>query len=258
MNYRVCFAAYLRRQGRRESTVKSYVRALEEFYQYSEGQRRRRTLPGQMVPEQIEAYKQYLLYQRGLRPSTVNRRLSALSALARFLISRRMLNGNPLELVSRAGNEPLDVANLRSSWESVQRLRTEVHGDVINVRDRAIIELLYAGLTVRELCGLRYDPHWSTDNGMLEVGERAVTLQAWACLALEHYLILRPILQGNYLLVGKGADNSLKASSIYSTVRRLARLAGVKVGVKDLRLGRLAAEVFGFGATANVSAGVAA
>ena len=64
---------------------------------------------------------------------------------------------------------------------------------------------------------------------------------------------LRPILKGRYLIVGNGAENAL----VYSTVRRLARLAGVRVGVKDLRRGRYIAEVLGF-CPAYITAFVAA
>ncbi len=92
---------------------------------------------------------------------------------------------------------------------------------------------------------------------MLTVGERVVSLHPRASLALEHYLILRPILKGDYLIVGNGSGSALKHSSVYSTVRRLARLAGVRVGAKDLRLGRFATEVFGF-STASGAYGVAA
>jgi len=53
--------------------------------------------------------------------------------------------------------------------------------------------------------------------------------------------------------VGNGAENAL----VYSTVRRLARLAGVRVGVKDLRRGRYIAEVLGF-SPAYITAVVAA
>lgn len=104
MNYRVCFAAYLRLQGRKESTVKSYGRALAEFATYCGSQKKNGGLLKQFNPHKLQSYKDNLLYDRDLRPSTVNRRLSALSAFARFLLSKGLLKGNPLELVSRAGS----------------------------------------------------------------------------------------------------------------------------------------------------------
>lgn len=257
MNYRACFAAYLRRRGRRESTVKSYGAALAEFIAFSGSQGRRRSLLKQLHPRRLEAYKIYLLGERGLRPSTVNRRLSALSALARFLVSKGMLNGNPLDLVSRVGRKEVKKENMRVSWEAVQQLRIEVHKDVMNVRDRAVVELLYAGLTVRELCSLKYDEGWTADHSTIRVGESNIDLHARACLALKHYMILRPILQGDYLFVGKGAGWSVKPGSIYWIIRRLARLAGVRIGVKDLRRARYAIEIFEF-ETAVISTPAAA
>lgn len=200
----------------------------------------------QLNPKRLEAYKSFLLDKRGLRPSTVNRRLSALSAFARFLISRGVLTGNPLDLVSRVGKPQVRIEDRLIAWEGVQQLLAEVHRDVLNVRDRALVELLYAGLTVRELCSLKYDGNWTADNNTLIVGDRAVTLHARACLALEHYMILRPILRGDHLFAGKGPSCSLKHASAYGMVRRLARLVGVKIGVKDLRRARYAAEVFEF------------
>ena len=246
MNYRACFAAYLRRRGRRESTVRSYGLALAEFCKYCGGQGRRSSVLRQMVPQQMEAYKLYLLEHRGLRPSTVNRRLSALSAFARFLVNKGMLAGNPLDLVSRVGGKAVTSEHLSISYEGVQQLRAAVHEDVLNLRDRVVVELLYAGLTVRELCDLKYDDSWSADKNAIIAGERTVALHAGACLALEHYMILRPILRGDYFLVGSGPQWSLRPGSVYGIVGRLARLAGVSIGIKDLRLARYAAEAFGF------------
>ncbi len=257
MNYRVCFAAYLRRRGRRDATVKSYVLALAEFCKYSGCQGRKRSLCKRLAPGQVEAYKLYLLSRRGLRPSTVNRRLSALSAFARFLMEKRRLSSNPLELVPRAGRKTPSTDEIRTSWEGVQRLRAEAHKDVLNIRDRAVVELLYAGLTVREMCGLKHEQGWSPDNNTIKAGERPVSLHAGAITALKHYMILRPILRGGYLLVGAGPGCSLKPGSVYGIIRRLARICGIKTGVRDVRLAGYAAEVYGF-SPAGISAAVAA
>ncbi len=257
MNYLVCFAAYLRRCGRRESTVKSYGRVLCEFAGYGSRHSKSNSLLKQFNPNKIEAYKSHLLYDKSLRPSTVNQRLSALSAFARFLLSKGLIKGNPLDLVSRAGCNLITENDRRASWDSVQRLRAEVHKDIINVRDRAMVELLYAGLSVRELCSLRYEEGWSSDNDNIQVGDRKVSLHGRACLALEHYGILRPVLKGDYLLVGSGPERSMKPGQVYATVRKLARMAGVSIGVKDLRLDRYAGEVYGFGA-ARIAVAVAA
>ena len=246
LNYRICFAAYLRMLGRRESTIKSYGRALVEYAAYCGRQKKSSGLLKQFNPHKLQSYKDSLLYDRGLRPSTVNRRLSALSAFARFLLSKGLLKGNPLELVPRAGREEINKEHMQKVWDGVQHLRAEVHQDVINVRDRAVVELLYAGLSVRELCSLKYDVSWNPDSDSITVGERRVALHARACLALEHYMILRPILRGDYLFVGSGPGWSMKTGCIYAVIRRLARMLGENIRVQDLRRARYAGEVYGF------------
>jgi site-specific recombinase XerD len=187
----------------------------------------------------------------------VNKRLSALSAFARLMVNKGLLDGNPMELVARAGGKALQAEQIRLSYEHVQKLRSQVCSDMTNVRDRAVVELLYTGLTVRELCRLKYDGSWSADTSAIVSGERQVHLHAKACLALEHYMILRPILRGEYLFAGAGPGWSLKPSRVYCIIRRLARLTGVKIGVSDLRVARYAAEIFGFG-PAHVSTPAAA
>jgi hypothetical protein len=49
----------------------------------------------------------------------------------------------------------------------------------------------------------------------------------------------------------------MKPGQIYATVRKLARMAGVSIGVKDLRLARYVGEVYGF-EPAAIPAAVAA
>ena len=117
MNYRICFAAYLRMLGRRESTIKSYGRALVEYAAYCGRQKKSSGLLKQFNPHKLQSYKDSLLYDRGLRPSTVNRRLSALSAFARFLLSKGLLKGNPLELVPRAGREEINKEHMQKVWD---------------------------------------------------------------------------------------------------------------------------------------------
>lgn len=246
MNYRASFNTYLRRLGRSESTVKHHNRAVAEFWEFIGPKARQRGLLRHMVPAHLEEYKLHLLNERKLKPSTVNKRLSALSSFARLLVNKGLLSGNPLALVARAGSTIRSRDDFQLAFEKVQRLRNEVHRDIINVRDRAVVELLYAGLTVRELCSLKYDENWSADNNTIEVSQRRVVLHPRACLALEHYMILRPIIRGEFLFAGPGPGWSLKPAQIYWIIRRLARQTDVQVGVRDLCVAHYAAGVFGF------------
>jgi len=239
VNYRICFNAYLRRQAYCPATIKSYDYALNDYMAYFRLGRKRAGLLKNFNPPRLEAYKEYLLDTRGLRPSTVNRRLTALSAFARFLWGRGLLEYNPLEAVARVRSDGTSKVRPLASWEEVQKFRREVNLDVLELPGRLIAELLYTGLSVREIRELRYDEN--AGPGSIKAKERVITLHPEARLALSHYLILRPILRGAYLIAGEEADCSLKPGAVYYLMHKFSQKIAARVTVRDLRLARFVA-----------------
>lgn len=237
MNYRLCFSAFLRQQAKSPATVKSYSHALDEYISYCRSTRKRSLLKS-FNPENLEAYKEHLLINRGLRPSTVNRRLTGLSTFARFLLVRGLLTYNPLELVARVRSDGTSNVRRRAAWEDVQSLRREIHQDFFDLRGRLVVELLYAGISMNEIRELRYDETAGTES--IKVGERLIMLHPEARLALEHYRILRPILLGEHLIVDSGEGWSLKPGTVYYVLQKFSRIIGARVGVRDLRLAQFA------------------
>lgn len=237
MNYRVCFAAYLRRRGRRPATIRRHILTLAEFCSYCRKSGRRTSIIKSLHPARLNSYRDHLLTRRRLRPSTVNARLSSMSAFCRFLIEKGILPGNPLEMVARVGREGEVQIKPRASWEDVQRLRREVSADILNLRGRIVIELLYSGLTVRELCLLPWEDQ-SSPVLRAGPGRRRVELEEATRQALQHYLLLRPILRGSYLIVGNSPDWSLTPAAVYGLLKRINKKLGLAVTVRDLRLAR--------------------
>ncbi len=234
MNYQSCFAAYLRRQGKCPATVRHYTRATADFKDYCTRAGNRGSLLKNLQLLQLEGYRDYLLKTRGLRPSTVNNRLTAMSAWARFLLAQGILAYNPLELVSRVSSDGTCKARSWASGEEVRQLCREVNRDVLDLTGRIIVELLYTGLSVRELCSLRWNGEPAGD--CLQLGKRQIMLHPEARLALKHYMILRPILTGDYLVVGGGEEWSLKPGTVYALLKRLSKKITAAVSVRDLRL----------------------
>lgn len=113
-------------------------------------------MAGLLRSGRVEEYRDYLLEEKKLRPSTVNGRLSSLSVFARFLMEHSLLPFNPLALVERIRENELP-ARPPALYTQVQALRREVHSDILNLRDRAVVELLYTGLSVGELCSLFWE-----------------------------------------------------------------------------------------------------
>lgn len=105
MNYRVCFAAYLRRQGKSPATIKKYLQLVLKYISHWQSRRKRASIIKGLQVEHIDYYKQNLLNVLKLRPSTINGRLTAMSAFARFLMVHGRLAFNPLDLVARVRSD---------------------------------------------------------------------------------------------------------------------------------------------------------
>lgn len=234
MNYRLCFQVHLRRQGKSPATIKRYSAVVTEYIAYWRSRQRRAVIVKGLSCKHLEAYKLYLGKVRRLRPSTINSRLTALSAFARFLIVKGRLTYNPLEMVPRVRPDGSCALPDRTSRESVQELRREIHRDLLELPGRMIVELLYAGLSVREVCALLKDRQTGREHLVLH--DRKVRLHQEARLALKHYMILRPILIGDRLIVGNSRDGVLKPGAVYYLLRRFSQKVGARVSVRDLRL----------------------
>jgi site-specific recombinase XerD len=234
MNYRLCFEVYLRRRHKSPATIKRYSRALTEYLSRHPSRKKRAGIVERLQIEYIEAYRNYLHTVRRLRPSTVNGRLTALSHFARFLMVKGILAHNPLEMVARLKGDGSCALFDHAPRDSVQALRREIHRDVLELPGRVIVEFLYAGLSVREVCALLKDRQ--TGGEHLVLSERKVRLHREARLALEHYMILRPLLIGDRLIVGSNKDGVLRPGAVYYLLRRFSEKIGMRVKVRDLRL----------------------
>src|ERR1700730_5740732 len=95
--------------------------------------------------------------RRGLAPSSIRRKLSALSSLFDYLCERNAVAGNPVDGVKRPmanGNEGSTPA--LGDSQARKLLDAPPRDTLKGVRDRAILAtLLYHGIRREELCGLR-------------------------------------------------------------------------------------------------------
>jgi integrase/recombinase XerC len=208
-------------------TLRSYRNDLEQFCRFlsgPSGDRRLREALDDLDTREIRAYLARL-HARGLDPASVARKLAALRSWLRFLVRRGLLARNPAADIRapRAGRKlaaflPIDEATaLLDSGE-------------ISVRDRAILELLYAtGLRVSELSGLDLDDVDRGEGTVRVLGkgrkERAVPFGGKAAAALDAYLDLRGTARGALFTGRRGGR--LGVRSLFDVVRRRARAAGL-------------------------------
>ena len=124
--------------------------------------------------------------------STANRRLAVLRRFYRWAIRERLVAQDPTLRLKSATRPPRFPKSL-SEQQVEALLRAPDTGTTLGLRDRAMLELLYAtGLRVSELVGLTL-PQLSLQEGLVRVfgkggKERIVPLGAEARHSLERYL----------------------------------------------------------------------
>lgn len=232
------FLTYLRVERQLSPhTVRNYGADLRGFLAFWEEQ-----YPGQ--PLELATYRQLRPYlaqvARGRRKTTLARKLASLRTFFTFLQRQGRLESNPAAL---APTPKLDKSLPRflTVDEVVQLLGRPEGGDFAQVRDRAILEVFYAGgLRLSELAGLTLTDV-DLDRGVLIVmgkgaKERLAFLGRPARQALAAYLPAREA-----LLTRRGITTSalflnrqggpLSARGVARIVAARARQAGVPGGL---------------------------
>jgi integrase/recombinase XerC len=146
------FVAHLRdERGLAANTVCAYERDVVQFFRFAG--RARVIDPAKVDPLLLRRFLAQLK-TRGLAGSSIARKAAALRACFRLLARRGLVPANPAaDLGAPRGPRRLPVVLKQRQVEAL--LSRPEPLDPVGLRDRAILELLYAtGMRVGELCGL--------------------------------------------------------------------------------------------------------
>jgi integrase/recombinase XerD len=226
------YLTYLRvEKGLRPLTCEAYQRDLTLFAEYLEGTH---ALPVTAGQAQVSGFLEHL-QKHGVQSRSIARKLSCLRGFYKWLL-----------LDKRIGHDPTVNLESPSSWKilpkalapsEVERMMEHAgvaanhpQADAVALRDRAIVEMLYAGgVRVSELTGLGVGDLSLAEGRMLVRGkgdkERIVPLGRIAVEALEAYITRgRPALasrrgEARLFLSTRGA--ALTRQWIWRLVKRL-------------------------------------
>jgi integrase/recombinase XerC len=185
------FVAHLRdERGLSVHTVAAYRRDMTQFLQFAG--RAGVTDPGQVEPLLL---RRFLALQRtrGLAAASISRKAAALRTGFRFLARRGLVPDDPAAgLGVPRGPKRLPVVLKPPQVDRLLAGPDPV--DPVGLRDRAILELLYAtGIRVGELCGLRLGDVDLAADTVLVLGkgakQRVVPFGEPARVALLDYLV---------------------------------------------------------------------
>lgn len=239
------FVGYLRVEcGLAPASIEAYERDLRDLFgsEACEGV----TSPRELTPRQLADHLASLKADRGLAPASVSRHLATLRVFGRWLAARELAETNPAELLERPTRwkklpgvlSPNQVRRLLGAPVPPQRAASAADS-VLHLRDRAMLELMYAsGLRASEVGAMGMDDVLH-DIGVVRVTgkgnkQRLVPMGAPAQQALDAYLQdARAILvrgdardQGRLLLSRTGRP--LERVAVWQIVKKHAATAGLE------------------------------
>ncbi len=184
---RAAFASWL--SGRSSATAKAYLSDLDALVSWLAEE-------GITTPAKVDrlVLRRYLgsLQRRGLAKSTMARKAAAARSYFSFLTARGIVEVDPAARLS-APKASSRLPAVLGQADLAVLLDAGDQDDPVGLRDRALVELLYAaGLRVAELCGLDLDDLDLAHGMLVAFGkgakERRVPVHERCAQALERYL----------------------------------------------------------------------
>lgn len=238
--------AYIRHltieRGMAKNTLAAYSRDLRRYEEYLVALGV--SAPGDITKQQVSAFGEQLVTKFGLKATSVARVLSGVRGLHRFWLMEQVTDNdvsatikppNPAKRLPKA--IPLsDVEKLLAAAGPEPGDEAAVALDPIRVRDRALLELLYAtGGRVSEIVNLDLDD--LIDKTLLRLfgkgsKERVVPVGSYAQRAVENYLVrVRPTLasagRGTPALFLNQRGGRLSRQTAWQIISDVAEKAGL-------------------------------
>ncbi|MCX7774331.1 MAG: tyrosine-type recombinase/integrase [Clostridia bacterium] len=222
------------------NTLASYERDIRQYTAYLKNLG---ILDTQLADKELLAGYIQSLNACGKSPSTVSRCVASLRIFYRYLIRHGKVNGNPIIGIEapKITKKPPKIL----SEQEVHKLM-EVPGTtgVKNIRDKAIIELLYeTGLKVTELISLNVE-HLDFEQGCIRCVQgrknREVEIKSACMEGLADYLKLsRPFLlkdsQERSLFINSSGKR-ISRQGIWKIIKKYTRMADMEDGVTPYTL----------------------
>lgn len=216
-----------------DNTVNAYLKDLEHFEEFVMSREIERITD--VSNSDIVAYLMELKKQ-GRSKSTVNRRLTSIRTFYKFLLREGKVRENPAEDIKSPRIEKKDIEFL--SIDEVNKLMTLPDESIKGIRDRAILELMYAtGIRASELIDMKLDDLNMRMGFVKCTGEhskaRIIPIGRPARHALEDYVYdARPVLlknNTNEKLFVNYAGESMTRQGLWKILKEYGEEAKLKI-----------------------------
>ena len=211
-----------------ENTTKSYERDLKKLYLFLE---KLNVTNYSDIKEEICSAWIGELYSQNNKPKSIQRHLSSAKGFFRFLKKNNLISSSPFELVTapKSSNTLPDVL----SPEDVEQLLNFKPSNTIEIRDMAIVELMYSsGLRVSETVNINISDFEENMSFLRVIGKgsktRLVPMGRFAINAINNWLNEREKISNNtdaLFLNSKGSRLSVR--SIQLRLKKMAIKQGL-------------------------------
>ena len=211
-----------------ENTTKSYERDLKKLYLFLE---KLNVTNYSDIKEEICSAWIGDLYSQNNKPKSIQRHLSSAKGFFRFLKKNDLISSSPFELVTapKSSNTLPDVL----SPEDVEQLLNFKPSNTIEIRDMAIVELMYSsGLRVSETVNINISDFEENMSFLRVIGKgsktRLVPMGRFAINAINNWLNEREKISNNtdaLFLNSKGSRLSVR--SIQLRLKKMAIKQGL-------------------------------
>ena len=211
-----------------ENTTKSYERDLKKLYLFLE---KLNVTNYSDIKEEICSAWIGDLYSQNNKPKSIQRHLSSAKGFFRFLKKNNLISSSPFELVTapKSSNTLPDVL----SPEDVEQLLNFKPSNTIEIRDMAIVELMYSsGLRVSETVNINIGDFEENMSFLRVIGKgsktRLVPMGRFAINAINNWISEREKISNNtdaLFLNSKGSRLSVR--SIQLRLKKMAIKQGL-------------------------------
>ena len=211
-----------------ENTTKSYERDLKKLYLFLE---KLNVTNYSDIKEEICSAWIGDLYSQNNKPKSIQRHLSSAKGFFRFLKKNNLISSSPFDLVTapKSSNTLPDVL----SPEDVEQLLNFKPSNTIEIRDMAIVELMYSsGLRVSETVNINISDFEENMSFLRVIGKgsktRLVPMGRFAINAINNWLNEREKISNNtdaLFLNSKGSRLSVR--SIQLRLKKMAIKQGL-------------------------------
>jgi len=211
-----------------ENTTKSYERDLKKLLIFLE---KLNITKYSDIKEEICSAWIGDLYSQNNKPKSIQRHLSSAKGFFRFLKKNNLIDSSPFELVTapKSSNTLPDVL----SPEDVEQLLNFKPSNTIEIRDMAIVELMYSsGLRVSETVNINIGDFEEKMSFLRVIGKgsktRLVPMGRFAIKAINNWLIEREkILNSTDALFLNSKGTRLSVRSVQLRLKKMATKQGL-------------------------------